>query len=89
MLRGPGGLWCYITGRVARGKALSNTRWGMGRLATSWPKNQDILRSESGQWAKNGAREGTLGQFVHLLVHSFSGCLLSTYYVPGPGLSQV
>lgn len=59
---GPGGLQCYITGRVMGKKALTpGGGEGMDRLATRPAQNQGILRSESEQWPKNGVREGTLG----------------------------
>lgn len=90
VLRGPGGRWCYITQRVARGKVPSNTRVGDGQAGD--PPDRELGHLEVGEWAvaqKNREREGNLGQFIHLLAHSFRKYLLYPYYVPGSGFSQV
>lgn len=72
MLRGPGGLWCYITQRVARGKVLSNTRVGAGPAGD--PPDKELGHLEVGEWAvaqKTGkGKETWASSFIYWLIHS-------------------
>lgn len=78
MLRGPGGLRCYITQTVAGGKALSYTTAGDGQAGH--PPGKELGHLEVREWAaaQNGqGKEAWASSFISWLIHS-----VAIYWVP-------